>query len=178
VQGIVCPAVVFRASNGPERVFFRTLPRRGQRTPLRLVVSRPGSLVFVEGDRLSNSFGLWALSKNGGVGAFLFAWTNRTTHARSYQVPDFSLILQFAMDRRRRRRTSMPGTATTSQGCYSSSCLWITYSDMPRGKAGSASGRAQKGRGGGPLCRVESAGTRSVEVDCDRVCRIARVSAA
>jgi len=68
-----------------KELFFRTLPRRGQRTPLRLLVSPSGSLVFAEGDRLSNSFGLWALRKTGGVRAFLFAYTNRTTHARSYQ---------------------------------------------------------------------------------------------
>src|SRR5215471_16106973 len=40
------------------------------------------------------------------------------------------------------RRTSMRGTATTSEGCYSSSCFWITCSDISRDKAGATSGRA------------------------------------
>src|SRR5262245_50194182 len=40
--------------------------------------------------------------------------------------------------------TSMRGTATTSQGCYSSSCFWLTCADISRNKAGAAFGRAQE----------------------------------
>src|SRR5215471_13600262 len=42
--------------------------------------------------------------------------------------------LKHMKKRSRPRRTSMGGTATTSLGCYSSSCFWITCSDIIEGQ--------------------------------------------
>jgi hypothetical protein len=75
-----------RTSNNPERVFPHSAEARTEDTA-HLLVSPPGSLVFVEGDRLSNSFGLWALSKTGGVGSFLPGLTGR--HMRDPTSPRF-----------------------------------------------------------------------------------------
>ena len=107
--------------------FFRTLPRRGQRTLLHLLVSPPGSLVFVEGDRLSNSFGLWALSKTGG--SFLPGLTGR--HMRDPTSPrfqsNFAIRHGQVSGNRKRLNYRHSGTIDTVERDYRHSGTFSTF---------------------------------------------------